>query len=89
MPRGYGFGASMGAWITDYLAGWAGEWGMVRHSNCNYRNPALTGDVTIQTGKVADKFVDEHGRAHGQPKRRRAGNGEGRSRTSAQAGLAR
>ena len=21
MPRGYGYGASMGAWITDYLAG--------------------------------------------------------------------
>ena len=63
MPRGYGYGASMGAWITDYLAGWAGEWGMVRHSNCNYRSPALTGDITIQTGKVVDKFVDEHGRA--------------------------
>ena len=63
MPRGYGYGASIGAWITDYLAVWAGEWGMVRHSNCNYRNPAPTGDITIQTGKVADKFVDEHGRA--------------------------
>ena len=62
MPRGYGYGASMGAWITDYLAGWAGEWGMVRHSNCNYRGPALTGDVTIQTAKVIDKFIDEEGR---------------------------
>ena len=46
MPRGYGYGASMGAWILDYLAGWAGEWGMVVHSNCNYRGPAFTGDVT-------------------------------------------
>jgi len=62
MPRGYGYGASMGAWVTDYLSGWAGEWGMVRHSNCNYRSPALTGDITIQTGKVVDKFVDEEGR---------------------------
>lgn len=62
MPRGYGYGASMGAWITDYLAGWAGEWGFVRHSNCSYRAPALTGDITIQTGKIVDKFVDEEGR---------------------------
>lgn len=62
MPRGYGYGASMGAWITDYLSGWAGEWGMVRHSNCSYRSPALTGDITIQTGKIVDKFIDEEGR---------------------------
>ena len=62
MPRGYGYGASMGAWITDYLAGWAGEWGMVRHSACNYRSPALTGDITIQTGKIIDKFIDADGR---------------------------
>jgi hypothetical protein len=62
MPRGYGYGASMGAWITDYLAGWAGEWGMVRHSNCNYRSPALTGDITIQTGTITGKRIDEQGR---------------------------
>ncbi len=62
MPRGYGYGASMGAWVTDYFAGWAGEWGMVRHSNCNYRSPALTGDITIMTGTILDKYVDEDGR---------------------------
>ncbi|PZU41986.1 MAG: hypothetical protein DI568_18455, partial [Sphingomonas sp.] len=62
MPRGYGYGASMGAWITDYFAGWAGEWGMIRHSACNYRSPALTGDITITTGTILDKFVDEDGR---------------------------
>ena len=62
MPRAYGYGASMGAWITDYFAGWAGEWGMVRHSACNYRSPALTGDITITTGTVLDCFVDEQGR---------------------------
>jgi hypothetical protein len=62
MPRGYGYGASMGAWLTDYFAGWAGEWGMIRHSACNYRSPALTGDVTIQQGKVLDKFIDQDGR---------------------------
>ena len=62
MPRAYGYGASMGAWITDYFAGWAGEWGMVLHSNCSYRGPALSGDVTIQTGEVVDKTVDADGR---------------------------
>jgi MaoC dehydratase-like protein len=62
MPRAYGYGASMGAWILDYLSGWAGEWGMVVHSNSSYRGPAYTGDITVQTGKVVDKFVDDQGR---------------------------
>lgn len=62
MPRGYGYGASMGAWVTDYLAGWAGEHGRVVHSIANYRGPALTGDVTIQTAEVVDKMVDDEGR---------------------------
>lgn len=62
MPRGYGYGASMGAWILDYMAGWAGEWGQVVHSVANYRGPAFTGDITIQTAKVIDKLVDEQGR---------------------------
>jgi hypothetical protein len=63
MPRGYGYGASMGAWLTDYFAGWAGEWGMVLHSNCNYRSPALTGDITIQSGSIVGKTIDTEGRA--------------------------
>lgn len=62
MPRGYGYGASMGAWITDYFSGWASEWGMVRHSVANYRSPALTGDITIMTGTILDKYVDANGR---------------------------
>jgi acyl dehydratase len=62
MPRAYGYGASMGAWVTDYLAGWAGEHGMVVHSTANYRGPALSGDITIQTAEVVDKMVDEEGR---------------------------
>lgn len=63
MPRGYGYGASMGAWILDYLAGWAGEWGMVVHSNSTYRSPAFTGDVTLCNATVIDKSVDERSRA--------------------------
>jgi hypothetical protein len=62
MPRAYGYGASMGAWIIDYLAGWAGEWGQVVHCNAQYRGPAFTGDVTIQTGEIVDKMVDANGR---------------------------
>jgi acyl dehydratase len=61
MPRAYGYGASMGAWVTDYLAGWAGEHGRVVHSAANYRGPALSGDITIQTAEVVDKRVDEQG----------------------------
>jgi len=59
MSRAYGYGASMGAWILDYLGGWAGEWGSVVHSKANYRGPAFTGDITIMTAKVVDKIVDE------------------------------
>ena len=62
MPRAYGYGASMGAWVTDYLSGWAGEHGMVVHSVANYRGPALSGDITIQTAEVVDKMVDDEGR---------------------------
>jgi hypothetical protein len=63
MPRAYGYGASMGAWIIDYFAGWAGEWGRVVHSNCNYRGPAFSGDVTIMNANVVDKLTDDQGRS--------------------------
>lgn len=62
MPRGYGYGASMGAWILDYLNGWAGEWGQVVHCNSSYRGPAFTGDCTIMTGTIVDRLVDAEGR---------------------------
>lgn len=62
MPRGYGYGASMGAWILDYLAGWAGEWGQILHCNSSYRGPAFTGDATFMTASVTEKSVDEEGR---------------------------
>ena len=55
MPRGYGYGASMGAWVLDYVAAWAGEWGFITESSAQYRNPALTGDATILTGQVVEK----------------------------------
>jgi hypothetical protein len=58
--RAYGYGASMGAWVTDFLAGWAGEHGRVIHSVANYRGPALSGDITVQTAEVVSKFVVAH-----------------------------
>ena len=62
MPRAYGYGASMGAWILDYLAGWAGEWGQVVHCKSSYRGPALVGDATYMSATVIDKPTDDEGR---------------------------
>lgn len=62
MPRGYGYGASMGAWILDYLNGWAGEWGQVVHCNSSYRGPAFTGDCTVMSATIVSKSTDEEGR---------------------------
>jgi len=47
----------MGAWIIDFVAGWAGERGLVTHSSAQYRNPAFTGDATFLSGQVIDKTV--------------------------------
>jgi hypothetical protein len=52
MARGYGYGASMGAWMIDYLAAWAGEWGFIDHIKAQYRNPAFTGDATFLNGTI-------------------------------------
>jgi len=50
MPRGYGYGASMGVWVIDYVANWAGERALITHSKIQYRAPALTGEVTVMDG---------------------------------------
>ena len=62
MARGYGYGASMGAWVLDYVAAWAGEWGFITHSVSQYRNPAYTGDATFLRGRVTDKWEEGRGR---------------------------
>jgi len=62
MPRGYGYGASMGAWILDYVAAWAGEWGFVTHSSAQYRSPAFTGDATFVSGEIVDTRVERRHR---------------------------
>ena len=60
MPRGYGYGATMGAWILDYLTNWSGEWGEIVHSNAQFRNPAFTGDATFLNGTVTGKDIKDH-----------------------------
>jgi len=58
MPRGYGYGASMGAWVLDYVAAWAGDRGFVRHSAVQYRFPAFDGDLTLLDAEVSAKRHD-------------------------------
>ena len=58
MPRAYGYGATMGAWVTDYVAYWAGHDGFVRYSNTSFRGPAYEGDVTYLDAEVAEKQAD-------------------------------
>ena len=55
MARAYGYGATMGAWNTDYLAYWAGNDGLVRHTKAVFRGPAFEGDVTFFDGEVTAK----------------------------------
>jgi acyl dehydratase len=63
MGRGYGYGASMGAWMLDYASAFVGEWGELLHAKFQYRNPAFTGDITYLNGSVIDKQIDQDGRA--------------------------
>ncbi|MGB8364639.1 MAG: MaoC family dehydratase N-terminal domain-containing protein [Rhizomicrobium sp.] len=58
MARAYGYGATMGAWVTDYLAYWAGHDGMVRHSKARFAGPAFEGDVTYFDGEVVEKQAE-------------------------------
>jgi acyl dehydratase len=55
MPRAYGYGATMGAWVTDYVTHWAGHGGFVRYSNASYRGPAYEGDVTYLDAEVMER----------------------------------
>jgi acyl dehydratase len=59
MPRGYGYGAAMGAWALDYVASWAGPEGWIRHSRIQYRFPPFEGDLTLIEGTVLDIRHDD------------------------------
>lgn len=54
-PRPHGYGASLDAWVLDYLSTWIGEWGLVEHANSQYRDPAFADDDTYLLGTVTGK----------------------------------
>jgi acyl dehydratase len=58
LPRAYGYGATMGAWVTDYLSHWAGHEGFVRYSNTSYRGPAYEGDVTYLEAEITERLEE-------------------------------
>jgi acyl dehydratase len=58
MARAYGYGATMQAWVTDYLAYWAGSDGFVRHVKSDFRGPAFEGDVTFFDAEVVGKEAE-------------------------------
>ncbi|MDZ7782120.1 MAG: MaoC family dehydratase N-terminal domain-containing protein [Halioglobus sp.] len=58
LPRAYGYGASMGAWILDYIGNWGGIWSDIIHSKFSYRTPAMTGDLTVLNGEVSSVRED-------------------------------
>jgi hypothetical protein len=60
MARAYGYGATMGAWVTDYLAYWAGHDGYVRHVRSMFRGPAFEGDVTFFDAEVTGKTAESN-----------------------------
>ena len=65
MPRPYGFGASMSCWVLDYVANWAGPFGLIVRSKYEARGPVLSGDVTfldatvtaVKAGEISAKPV--------------------------------
>ena len=40
MPRGYGYGSTMGSWVLDYLTNWGGELAFVLHCDARYVSPS-------------------------------------------------
>jgi acyl dehydratase len=63
MPREFGYGYAMSAWVTDYVANWAGELGSVTHSRFRNQAPALAGDATYLRGAVRAVEEDPSGAA--------------------------
>jgi acyl dehydratase len=64
MQKPYGYGASMSAYVLDYVANWAGNRGTIVHSSLQYRAPVYVGDVTYIGASVTDVRPNE-GPNHG------------------------
>jgi acyl dehydratase len=54
MPRQYGYGASMGTYVLDYIANWAGEAAYIQEADMRYSFPVLVGDVSYLRGEITD-----------------------------------
>jgi hypothetical protein len=54
MPRQYGYGASMGTYVLDYIGNWAGEAAFIQEADMRYSFPVLVGDVSYLRGEVVD-----------------------------------
>jgi len=59
LPRPYGYGAVMGAWVLNHVAYWAGDHGFIRHSKVQYRFPAFEHDLALLDGTVVERRFDE------------------------------
>jgi acyl dehydratase len=53
MPRQFGYGASMCAYVLDYITNWAGAEGNIVRASVQYRRPVLLGDMTYVAAQVA------------------------------------
>jgi hypothetical protein len=58
MARAYGYGATMGAWVHDYVSYWAGHEGFIWHSKSQFRGPAFEGNITYVDGEVIAKETE-------------------------------
>ena len=59
MPRPFGYGASMSAYMLDFVENWAGPRAAIVYSNLQYRKPVLVGDMTHVAAVVAGLEPDE------------------------------
>lgn len=55
VPRKFGWGGAISTWVLDYLDGWATPYGILRHTNIQYRYPAFEGDVSYLDGTIVEK----------------------------------
>lgn len=55
LTRPYGYGSSMGTYLLDYAANWAGHRARVAHSDSRYFSPVYAGDAHTISGEVVDK----------------------------------
>ena len=95
MPRGYGYGASMGAWVIDYVAAWAGEWGTVTPLHRAVPQPGLHRRRHLphrrggrQARGAQAPAPRRRDRRAAQPGRRGDGQGHGRRRAAVGVGSA-